>query len=62
MPYMEIRLNDIAQKEESSSWLTVLPIKRLRFSLSKFEFWDVVRLRYGLPLKRLPSNCTYSRP
>ena len=62
MPYMEIRLNDIAQKEESSSWLTVLPIKRLRFSLSKFEFWDVVRLRYGLPLKRLPSNCSCSKP
>ena len=27
MSYMEIRLNDIAQEQGSSSWLTVLPIK-----------------------------------
>ena len=25
--YMEIRLNDLAQEQGSSSWLTVLPIK-----------------------------------
>ena len=37
-PYMEIRLNDIVQEQGSSSWLTVLPIKRLGFNFSKFEF------------------------
>ena len=31
-PYMEIRLNDIAQEQGSSSWLAVLPIKRLGFN------------------------------
>ena len=31
--------NDIAQDQGSSSWLTVLPIKQLGFSLSKAEFW-----------------------
>ena len=55
------RLNDIAQKQGSSSWLTVLPIKQLRFSFSKAEFWDAVYLRYRLPLKRLPSHCGYSK-
>ena len=51
------RLNDIGQEQGSASWLTVLPIKQLGFSLSKAEFWDAVYLRYGLPLKRLPSHC-----
>ena len=30
--------------------------------MSKLDFWDAVRLRYGLPLKRLPSNCGCSKP
>ena len=38
MCYMEIRLNDIAQEQGSSIWLTVLPIKRLGFNLSKSDF------------------------
>ena len=62
MSYMEIKLNDIAQEQGSSSWLTVLPIKRLGFKLSKSDFWDAVRLRYGLPLKRFPSHCGCSKP
>ena len=41
--------------------LTVLPIKQLGFSLLKAEFWDAVYLRYGLPLKQLPSNCGSSK-
>ena len=55
------RLNDIVQEQSSSSWLTVLPIKQLEFSLSKAEFWDAIYLRYGLPLKRLPSHCGCSK-
>ena len=55
------RLNDIAKEQGSSSWLTILPIKQLRFSLSKAELWDAVYLRYGLPLKRLTSHCGCSK-
>ena len=33
MSYMEVRLNDIAQEQGSSSWLTILPIKQPRFNL-----------------------------
>ena len=51
------RLNDISQEQGSSSWLTVLPITQLGFSLPKVGFWDAFYLRYGLPLKRLPSHC-----
>ena len=62
MSYMKIRLNDVAQEQGSSSWLTVLPIKPLLFNLSKLDFCEAVRLRYGIPLKRLPSNCGCSKP
>ena len=62
MSYMEININYIAQEQESSSWLTVLPIERVGFNLSKSDFWDTVHLRYGLSLKRLPSNCGCSEP
>ena len=60
--YVEIRLNDLAQEQGSSSWLTLLPNKRLVFNLSKSDFWHAVHLRYGLPLKRLPSHCGCSKP
>ena len=59
---MEIRLNDIAQEQGSSSWLIVLSVKRLGFNLSKSDFWDAMRIRYGLPLKKLSSNCGYLKP
>ena len=29
--------------------------------MSKAEFWDVVYLRYGLPLKQFPSHCDCSK-
>ena len=61
MSYMEIRLNDIAQEKGSSSWLIVLPIKRLGFNLPYSDFWDAVRLRYGLPMKRFHSHCGCSQ-
>ena len=48
MPYMETRLFGVAQEQGSTSWITVLPIRRLGVSLSKAKFRDVVRLRYKL--------------
>ena len=60
--YMEIILNDIALEQGSSNCLTVLPIKRLGFNLSKSDLSDAVRLRYGIPLKRLSSNFGSSKP
>ena len=62
MSYMEMRLNDTAQEQGSSSWLTVLPINWLGFDLSKLEFLDAVHLNYGLPLKRPPTNCGCRKP
>ena len=62
MTCMKTRLNDIGQEQESSSWLTILPFKQPGFNLSKSDFWDAVRVGYGLPLKRPPSNCGSLKP
>lgn len=40
--FIEARLNDIAPEQGSLSWLRVLPIRRLMFSLSKGEFLDAI--------------------
>ena len=40
-----------------SIWLTVIPIKRSVFFLDKQAFWDAIRIRYSIPLKRLPILC-----
>ena len=53
----KIRLNDISQEIGASSWLTSLPLKEEGYALSKEEFWDLVRIRYGWFIKRLPINC-----
>ena len=55
------RLNNIAQEQGSSSWLTVLPIKQFGFSLSQAEFRDAIYPRYGLPMKGLLSQCGCSK-
>ena len=40
-----------------SNWLTNLPIKELGYELWKQEFWDATKIRYKLPLDRIPSQC-----
>ena len=41
----------------ASSWLTTLPIKDEGYVLNKQCFWDLVSMRYGWRLKRLPDYC-----
>ena len=43
----EKRLVDISTLTGVSNWLTVLPITEFGFELSKQQFWDSIRLRYG---------------
>ena len=51
------RANDICCETGASSWLTTLPLEDKGFALTKREFWDAVSLRYGWPIRRLPSKC-----
>ena len=44
-------------KVGASAWLTTVPVNAHGFYLDKKSFWDALRLRYDIPLERLPSNC-----
>ena len=48
--------------KQSLKWVLLLgsqrcPINAHGFSIDKKSFWDAFRLRYDIPLERLPSNC-----
>ena len=49
------QLNEINREKGVSNWLAVLPIAENGFNLSKQQFWDCIRLRYGWHIANLPS-------
>ena len=53
----KLKLNNIHQEKGASIWLSMLPLKGEGYCLNKQEFWDLVKLRYGWPLSRLPTQC-----
>ena len=57
MTIAQLKANDIATSDGASIWLSSLPLKHERFSLTKREFFDAVLLGYGWELKRLPLEC-----
>ena len=52
-----LKLNELACVKGASSWLTLLPIADEGYDFHKELFWDLVRIRYGYQLKRLPTIC-----
>ena len=50
------RIHENLQKGVSN-WLTTLPLKDHGFDLTKQEFRDAIKLRYGWALDRLPTTC-----
>jgi hypothetical protein len=57
MSIQQENLNELASEKHASLWLTTLPIKGEGYMLTKQQFWDLIRIRYGWQLKRLPTNC-----
>ena len=53
----ERKQNDLNLETGASSWLTTLPIKEEGYILNKQSFWDLLSIRYGWKLKRIPSSC-----
>ena len=51
------KLIDISREKGAYLWLTTLPISDEGFQLDKQSFWDLIKIRYGCQLSRLPSNC-----
>ena len=56
------RLNEINQEKGVSNWLLVLPMIENGFDLTKQQFWDGIRLRYGWPIANLPTTCACGSP
>ena len=53
----KLKLNDMHQEKGASIWLSTLPLKDEGYCLNKQEFSDLVKLRYGWPSSRLPTQC-----
>ena len=47
----------LSQEKGSSSWLSIIPLKEMGFTLNKKEFHDAVSLRYDWEIKDIPSKC-----
>ena len=52
------KLIDISREKGASLWLTTLPIRDEGFQLDKQSFWDLIKIRYGYQLSRLPNDCS----
>ena len=48
----QCRLNDINTEQGASTWLSTLSIEEKGYMLNKQEFWDLVNIKYRLPLSR----------
>ena len=59
MDEKEKRLVKISTEKGLSNWLTMLPITEHSFELSKQQFWDSVRLRYGWETANLPCGSKF---
>ena len=53
----ERKQNDLNLETGASSWLTTLPIKEEGYILNKQSFWDLLSIRYGWRVKRIPCHC-----
>ena len=53
----KLRSIEASMENGASIWLTVILITRNDFFLEKQFFWDAIRIRYNIPLERLPTLC-----
>ena len=51
------RMIELASEKGASSWLTVIPMSEMDFTLNKREFRDALKLRYNWPIKDNPTRC-----
>ena len=57
LPEDKIKLIEISCEKGASLWLSTLPIKEEGFQIDKQSFWDLIKIRYGHQLTRLPNGC-----
>ena len=57
LPINQRKAVEINSEKGASIWLTTLPLIDEGYTIPKNVFWDLIRLRYGWSLKRLPIKC-----
>ena len=57
LPEQTKRATDVAPEKGASSWLTVIPVKDMGFTLNKREFKDAVHLTCDWQISDIPSAC-----
>ena len=57
LPLKTQRAVEFIKEKGASSWLSVIPLKEMKFTLNKREFRDVIKLRYGLEFNDNPTVC-----
>ena len=62
LPANQQKVLEAVTEVGASAWLTTVPVNAHGFYLEKKSFWDALRLRYDIPLERLPSNCVCGSP
>ena len=53
----KLRLRKVTRNRETGAWLNIIPTIVNGLSLSKMEFRDGLRMRYGIGLENLPYKC-----
>ena len=53
----KLKALEASQEKGASSWLNALPLKSQGFLLDKQSFRVAIFTRYGIPIKRQPTNC-----
>ena len=48
---------EFIKEKGASSWLSVIPLKEMNFTLNKREFRDAIKLRYGWEFNDNPTVC-----
>ena len=56
------RLNELNREQGAFSWLIAIPLSEEDYDLTIHLFRDLIRIRYGWALTRLPSNCECDMP
>ena len=49
------RFNELNREQRAFSWLTTIPLSEEGYDLTKQLLWDLIRMRYGWTLRRLPT-------
>ena len=57
LPLKSQRAVEFMKDKGASSWLSIIPLKEMNFTLNEREFRDAIKLRYGWEFNDIPTVC-----